>query len=322
MREVKKSTATIPIGVFLLLIIAGISGAVVLWRVSMTTPDPGSDNSQPLASGQPYPAGYQPRIAALLPFAADQLIRLNVRPVAVPLLEDEVPATWNGIEAISIDHASGPNIEQLIAVDPDIIITSSVYAQFIPQLQSETGAEVISMDVQSTDDISGHIDRLGDITNHRDEADQLEYEVQKMLGRSKGHDIVDGPDTLAIFGTPHAFYAFLPNSYLGDLIELSGGDLVTKDMQSHPIFAGLAPISMEAVIDRDPELLLVIFHGSEEVARSMLDRDPLWKDIKAVRTGNVAFLKDDLYAMRPGSDFERAHDEIEQIIHSALPSAP
>ena len=107
---------------------------------------------------------------------------------------------------------------------------------------------------------------------------------------------------------------FLPDSYLGDLIEISGGTLITSDMESHPVYRGLAPISMEVVIERDPELLIVIFHGPEKSARAMLERDPLWSNISAVKNNNLVFLQDDLYAMRPGSEFKRAYHDIRSIL--------
>lgn len=263
----------------------------------------------------------QPRIAALLPFAADQLLEMGYTPVAVPAIRGDVPVSWDGIVTVSVDHAAGPNIEQLIALDPDVIITSSVYAQFTPTLEREVGAQVVSMDVDSIDSVATHIQTLANFTQLEQESEALIERISQSLGSVSGLS-QSSPRTLAMFGTPHSFYAFLPDSYLGDLIELSGGTLITSDMESHPVFRGLAPVSMEAIIDRDPELLIVVFHGPEETARAMLERDPLWSQMNAVQNNRVAFLQDDLYAMRPGSELPRAIEEVRGIVQDAAGKAP
>lgn len=267
------------------------------------------------AGPESAPDAAEPRIAALLPFAADQLIELGVTPVAVPLLRSDVPDAWGGVPAITLDHSAGPNLEQLMASDPDYVVTSSVYAQFLPAMEQSTGAEVILMDVDSIEDVAGHVAKLGEIANRPEEAAALMSSIEDRMASEIDHD--QTVRVLAVFGTPHAFYAFLPSSYLGDLVAHAGGEMITDDMQSHGVFRGLAPLSMEAVIDRDPDHLLVIFHGSEASARAMLERDGLWGQLPAVREGHVTFLKDDLYAMRPGSEMPRAIGDIKMILDEA-----
>ena len=252
-----------------------------------------------------------PRIVALLPFAADQLLELGVKPVAVPKLRGVAPAAWEGIPTIALDHSAGPNLEQLMAAAPDIVITSGVYAQFLPAMEKSTRADVVVMDVESIDDVAGHIRRLGELTGKRAQATALIEKNNARLGSKESGDI----SVLAVFGTPHAFYAFLPDSYLGDIVEHCGGKMMTDDLQSHGVFRGLAPLSMEAVIERDPDQVLVVFHGPEESARAMLERDALWGKLDAVTQGRIAFLQDDLFAMRPGSELPRAIREIRTIIH-------
>ena len=253
-----------------------------------------------------------PRIVALLPFAADQLIELGVTPVAVPLIRGNTPAAWEGIPRVTVDHSAGPNIEQLIAMGPDVVVTSSVYAQFVPAIESATDARVVIMDVDSVDHVSQHIKDLGEIAGVPGDAADYAGSIESRLGaRDRAGDPID---VLGVFGTPHAFYAFLPDSYLGDLVAHAGGAMITGDMESHSVFRGLAPLSMEVVLERDPDLLLVVFHGSEDSARAMLEADALWSGLSAVQDERVVFLKDDLYAMRPGSELPRAMDEIREII--------
>ncbi|MEM9372494.1 MAG: ABC transporter substrate-binding protein [Planctomycetota bacterium] len=261
-----------------------------------------------------------PRIAALVPFAADQLIAIGVRPVAVPQLAGEVPSAWRGLPTITVDHSAGPNIEQLIAAEPDYVITSSTYAQFVEGIKQVTGARIVVMDVQSVEDIATHVESLGELTAETAAAAARADEIRQYMNAAYSGD--QTVDVLAVFGTPHAFFAFLPDSYLGDRIEHSGGRLITDGMTEHSVFRGLAPLSMEVVIDRDPDQLLVLFHGPAESAQAMLDRDPLWSELSAVKSGSVVFLQDDLYAMRPGSELGRAMADIRAVVDSARERQP
>lgn len=271
----------------------------------------------PSAHDQPAAAD-RVRIVPLLPFVADQLIALGAPPVLVPELRGRTPDSWRGIPTLALDHSAGPNLEQLLAADPDIVITNGVYAQFVTQIERATGARVIIMEVDSVAGAIDHVRTLGELVDRRDAAASLIAEMSRL---PDDHDPHAQPlDVLAVFGTPHAFYAFLPESYLGDLIARAGGKLITTDVNARALFRGMAPLSMETVLERDPDLLLIVFHGSEQAARTMLERDPLWSSLSAMREGRVVFLQDDLYAMRPGSELHRAYDEIRAALARARTS--
>ncbi|MFI4881058.1 MAG: ABC transporter substrate-binding protein [Phycisphaerales bacterium JB064] len=272
-------------------------------------------------AAQPTPESAEtPRVAALLPFAADQLIALGVQPVLVPALQGGQPDEWQGIETGALDHSVGPNIEQLIAADPDVVVMSAVYSQFTPQIEETTGARVITMDADTLEDVSTHTRTLGELVGKQAEADQWVEGFNASLAQAEPIDSAGDPvSVLAVFGTPHAFYAFLPESYLGNLIETAGGRLITSDMPAHKVFRGLAPLSMEAVIQKNPDVLLVVFHGPEQAARAMLSRDPLWSQLSAVKDDHIAFLPDDLYAMRSGSQATTALDNVRTALENAKP---
>lgn len=258
------------------------------------------------------------RIAALLPFAADQLIEMGARPVAAPELRGPPPGEWSGLPRVAMNHASGPNIEQLVAAAPDVVILSHVYAQFASQIEAVTGARVVLMDVESLGDVGEHLRVLGDIAGRPERAAEMIADLPEPVSTTNGAPV----RTLAVFGTPHAFYAFLPDSYLGDLVRRAGGRLITDDLGSHRVFRGMAPFSMEAAIAEDPDLLIVVHHGPEASTRAMLAANPLWANLRAVQTGQVEFLRDDLYAMRPGSELRRAASEIESIVEKAKAGEP
>ncbi len=154
--------ATIVGSVFLIKAVKGIDGAPLHPNVVLA--------EDPAANAEPPLLHSAPRIATLQAFAADQLIAMGVTPVCVPGLRSETPDAWLGIPTIQMDHSAGPSLEQLIAVDPDIIVTGRVYAQFMPHIQEVTNAEVVYIDVESIDNIWTHLQTLGELARCPDAA--------------------------------------------------------------------------------------------------------------------------------------------------------
>lgn len=253
------------------------------------------------------------RLAALAPFAADMALSLGVTPVVVPALPGEPPAAWRGIPAVAVDHSAGPNLEQTVAARPDLIVIASAHAQFVPTLERTLKVPVLVLDVDDLEDVARHQRLFGRLFGREEaaerEADELESAAAECAARDRSSSRV-----LAIFGTPHAFYGFLPESYLGDLVRRAGGRMVTEGLQSHRVFRGLSPLSMEAIVAKDPEVVLVVFHGAPEAARAMLERDPAWRRLAAVREGRIHVLGDDDFVMHPGREAAAALAKIAAAI--------
>jgi len=254
------------------------------------------------------------RIATLLPFAADQLIALGVTPVCVPGLSGQSPESWRGLPTVQVDHSAGPNLEQLVSAAPDLIISGSTYAQFLPSISKSTGADVVILDIDSIQSVFESIMLLGELSNRESAARHRVAQLQANLTALTPLDSTNAKDVLALFGTPHSFYAFMQDSYLGDLVRHCGGQLGPAGLASHTVYKGLAPLSMESVIDFDPDLLLVLFHGPRDTSRAMFEGDPLWSSLRAIQEGHIYFLSDDLFAMRSGSDLDSAMKEISTAI--------
>ena len=71
---------------------------------------------------------------------------------------------------------------------------------------------------------------------------------------------------------------------------------------------------METVVEFNPDLLLVLFHGPEDTSRAMFESDPLWSSLTAVDENRMFFLADDIYAMRPGSQLDLAMSQVNDYI--------
>ncbi len=77
-------------------------------------------------------------------------------------------------------------------------------------------------------------------------------------------------------------------SYLSEIIAAAGGRNVFDDIP-----AGSGPVSLEAVVQRDPDVVIVL--GTDTTADPGLAARPAWRAVRAVREGKVLVLDGRLY---------------------------
>jgi iron complex transport system substrate-binding protein len=100
-----------------------------------------------------------------------------------------------------------------------------------------------------------------------------------------------------------------PESFVGELIETAGGRNVFADVGS------LYPrVSPEAVIRRDPDVILAPDHHGEPVSAEMLAARPGWEAIRAVRRRRVHTIDGDLVS-RPGPRLVQGLEIIARLLH-------
>ncbi|MEM7755072.1 MAG: ABC transporter substrate-binding protein [Planctomycetota bacterium] len=247
------------------------------------------------------------RIAAASPAAVDLLLSLDITPVTRPWLPGRTPETWSEIPVIGFDHASGPNLEQLIAADPDLIIIDVTSARFIDRLESLVGAPVFVLQVSDIAGLPERLRTLGRASGNIDDARKHANRVETMLDAVRTeHQSAAPARVVALFGGPRTSYAFTPGSYVGSLVELVGAELVLAGGKPHGLFPELGRYSPEQVWAADPDVILVLSHGAVHDRLPSLRADPSWASLRAVRDGRVRTLSDDLFVMRPGADFAAA----------------
>lgn len=105
------------------------------------------------------------RIAVTNAWMVELLMACDHTPVARPQIPDEYiyPAAAKDIPEVAISHSAGPNLEQLAAVQPDLVLTSPTFGRFAGPIAAALRVPVLIYDVDSIDDILEKMDTLGDL---------------------------------------------------------------------------------------------------------------------------------------------------------------
>jgi iron complex transport system substrate-binding protein len=211
------------------------------------------------------------RIVSLIPASTELLFALGAGAQVVGR------TTWCDYpaEALAVPNLGDglqPNLEAVLAATPDLVVLyhSTQNAAAAGQLRAH-GIAVVQLATDRLADVPRHARTLGTLLGRADAADSLSARYARALA---GVDATDpgGPSVL-ILAWDQPPIAIGAGSFLSELVERAGGRNLFADLAS-----ASAPVSLEAIAARNPDLILVVGEESPGFAAR-----PEWQVVGAVR---------------------------------------
>ncbi len=212
----------------------------------------------------------KPRIVALTPFSANTLVKLGIKPVAIGEGQGgaKLDPKLKKVPTLPLSHAAnGPNLEQLAQYDPDVVFSERTWQAGFEAIRG-LGIRIVTSDPYRVSSVPRKIRAVGKVVDKRGKAGKLAKQVQKQITRSSS-GVTSSPRVLMILGVGETPYAFLPNSWGGDLISAAGGELLTEGLSNDGgdnllVSGGYAQISDEQIIAMNPDVIIAVAHGRAE----------------------------------------------------------
>jgi iron complex transport system substrate-binding protein len=218
------------------------------------------------------------------------------------------------LEKPSVGGYYTPSIEKIAALDPDLVLTDG-YVADIGKLDA-LGIPWVVLDPKDIDGYMADIELLGRIAGKQKEASDLVSELR---------DGIDGVvASVAGEPRPRVFYVFDatvlsqpwtagPGSFVDSFINLAGGDNVAADA-SDPWLQ----FSMEALVDADPQVILVdTAMGTAVASPDEFKADPVWQKVTAVKDDRISIIDGDLMD-RPSPRLVEGLQDLVRIFHPDL----
>lgn len=288
---------------------AGLLSALLLvaFACAEEPPPPAGDGS-PSAPASPFPVtitdddgvpvtiGAEPqRIVTFAPSATEVVFALGLgdRLVGVAGPFDDFPPEARDVAEIggAGDFGVDPNIEQVVALQPDLFLTIRGGDQWKRRLR-DLGVPVVTLDATDLDDLLVDIRTVGRITGATQSADALVDEMRSEA-RIVAEALAGRPTVTCFYETFYPpLYTVGPGTFIYDLLERAGCDPVTAaaDLQ-YPEW------SVEDLVRQSPQVYLVSSEsGSSPRA---VARRAGFEAIGAVAAGRVVPVDADLVE-RPG----------------------
>jgi iron complex transport system substrate-binding protein len=259
--------------------------------------------------------GIPQRIVSLAPSNTEILFALGLADKVVAVT-DYCDYPSEAKEKPSIGGFSTPNIEELVALSPDLILATSIHEKrIIPQLEGK-GITVFALNPKTLDEVLEAINLVGEITGEEEEASGLVAEMEHRI-----KVVTDKTGGLPEGQRPRVFYIVWHDPLMAsgsetlqdDLIDKAGGINIARDL------TGYADISLEVAIAANPEVMIAGGgHGSgEDLTFQFAKTEPRLKDIDARQNNRVYMVDSDLVS-RPGPRIVDGLEEFAEFIHPEL----
>jgi iron complex transport system substrate-binding protein len=198
------------------------------------------------------------------------------------------------------------NIEEILKIKPDLIITSTGVQEKYARELSDMGLTVIVMRTSSISDVFNDILTLGVITGHPEKAVDIVNSMRETIieTREKVTAYLNATGVEPV----KVYYEIFPDywtvgggSYINDLIELAGGVNIFSNVTNAYFVT-----SPEAVLKNDPEIILTNYNYGQfgtpqELVNHIASRQG-WSNITAVKNGHIYVIQGTLEDIidRPG----------------------
>jgi ABC-type Fe3+-hydroxamate transport system substrate-binding protein len=175
----------------------------------------------------------------------------------------------------SVGDVINPNLEAIVAVHPDLVVMyrSGSNAAAASRLR-QMGIPTLQVTVDRLADVARVGRLLGQLTGREREADSVGRKLDADLASLVAPTDSTAPRVL-IVAWDQPPIAIGAGSFLSELVARAGGINVFNDLS-----APSAQVSLEAIVQRNPDVLLVSSDGPPSLASR-----PEWQVIPAVRAG-------------------------------------
>lgn len=228
----------------------------------------------------------------------DSLNALGIKPIGIS--DDNKKDMITKLVGQEIDYTSvgtreQPNLEVISSLQPDLIIADAERHKGIYKDLQKIAPTIVLKSREST--YQENLDSFKTIAkavNKEDAAEKRLSEHEKTIKELKSKLTVDSNMTvLPAVVRDTSFQAHTSSSYDGELLERMGLKNAIQQKQPH------AEMNLEQLVEIDPDVLLLANNEGKLLTDEWKD-NPLWKDLKAVKNGQVYSVDRDLWTRYRG----------------------
>jgi iron complex transport system substrate-binding protein len=260
--------------------------------------------------------GTPQRILSLAPSNTEILFALGLADSVVGVTDycDYPPEAK---EKPSIGGFSTPNIEEVMAEEPDLVLAASIHeSKIVPKLEAR-GLTVLVLDPKNIDQVMDAIMLVGEVTGKENKARTIIFDMQKRVNaitdRTSALALEDRPATCFIVWHDPLMIAG-SGTFHDELIEKAGGINI-----GHMLTGYSQDFSLENLIMADPQVMIagVGMGTGEDKPLQFVLSEPRLKDVAARQNNRVYPIDQDIVG-RAGPRIVDALEQFGALIHPGL----
>ncbi|HEX0027071.1 TPA: heme ABC transporter substrate-binding protein IsdE [Streptococcus pyogenes] len=254
----------------------------------------------------------QQRIVATSVAVVDICDRLNLELVGVCDSKlYTLPKRYDAVKRVGLPM--NPDIELIASLKPTWILSPNSLQEDLEPKYQKLDTEYGFLNLRSVEGMYQSIDDLGNLFQRQQEAKELRQQYQdyyrafqaKRKGKKK-------PKVLILMGLPGSYLVATNQSYVGNLLDLAGGENVYQSDEKEFLSA-----NPEDMLAKEPDLILRTAHAIPDKVKVMFDKEfaenDIWKHFTAVKEGKVYDLDNTLFGMSAKWNYPEALDTLTQL---------
>lgn len=210
----------------------------------------------------------------------------------------------------SVGGTSDPNVETVIALEPDLVLASTHVSEEVISKLREVGIPVAFLNEQENfEGTYSAITKAGLLVGKSEEAEavvaDMEARVAAVAERiAKATESAELPKVYYMMWHGDSDSTAGGDTFIGEIIRLAGGENIAEDVSGWSI-------SKELIAEGDPDIIIV--PAGRDTLATINDID-FYKDLRAVQEGNVFEINDNTLS-RQGPRLADALEDMAEIIH-------
>ncbi len=291
---------------------------------SSSAPEPSASSAQTLSltdsNGDTVEVPQNPRTVCLYGSYADAWLLAGGSLVGTT--EDAVEERELDVgDAEIVGTVKEPNTEKIISLNPELVLLS---ADIVPQndirdVLEDAGLACAYFRVDTFEDYAGMMEQFCKLTGRQELFDanvtqprqQIEAVKTAVSARS------ESPNVLLIRAFSSGIKAKTDDELAGQILKELGCHNIADD---HPSM--LEDLSLEEVIQADPDYIFVTTMGSEKKALDYLDSlilaNPAWQGLTAVQEDRYHVLPKELFHYKPNNRWGESYEHLATILYPDL----
>jgi len=230
-------------------------------------------------------------------------------------------------EAVNLGNTKELSLEKLFSAEPDFIIASANTRQNVEWRETleATGVPTAYFHVSNFDEYLSMLKICTEITGRPDLYEQNGLAVQEQIEAVKaraearladGQTAQDNPPKVLSMRASASFIRAKnsKDNVLGEMLADLGCMNIADSDDSL-----LENISVEHILAQDPDYIFFVQQGDDEAGtkaniRRMMEDNPAWLELTAVKEGRVYFMDKALFGVKPNHRWGEAYEIVEEIL--------
>ena len=223
-----------------------------------------------------------------------------------------------GEDVVNLGSILEPDVEQLIAAQPDLVLASANTDADVAmeEVLTQAGITVAYFDVADFDSYLHMLEICTKITDRADLYEKNGLLVKEEIEETKKRVDGSAPTVLSLRASSQSVKAKgSEGNVCGEMLADLGAVNIADSDESL-----LDDLSMEAIIAADPDYIFVTIQGTDsEAARNnveeLLVSNPAWNALTAIQNGNYYWLDKRLFNLKPNAKWGEAYRQLADILY-------